>query len=717
MTKNSVSDMERRSRAGSAMGRWLSPRALAVGALGLLLGLVSPGGSAQTLDDMSYSSLPGDRVQVKLTLSEPVPSPLSFAVDNPARVALDFPGVGLKLEQKSQSIGVGMARGVTAVEAGGRTRVVLNLVKLVPYDVKVDGNVVYLTLESTPEAPAATLADTSPARTRRAASSGGPRSIEGVDFRRGGSGEARVLVTLSDPSVVADAREEGGRIVVDFLNTSAPERVQRKLDVVDFATPVTQVDTVAQKDRVRVAITPTGAYEYLTYQSDNLYTVEVRPLTKEDEEAARKQKGVYSGERLSLNFQNIEVRAVLQLLADFTGLNLVASDTVSGSLTLRLKNVPWDQALDIILKSKGLAMRQAGNVIMVAPSEEIAAREKLELEAQRQLEDLSPLITEFLHVNYAKAQDVSALLKAEKNSLLSSRGNVTVDERTNTLLVRDTSENLANIRRVVAQLDIPVKQVLIESRVVIAEDNFAKDLGVKFGFSKTSVDNDGNFASVGGKKEGDTEFFDDTVSFHTDGKENFIVDLARLGPTLPGAALGLAVGKIGSWLLQLELEALQVEGRGEVLSNPRVVTANQKEAVIEQGTEIPYEEKTSSGATSVQFKKAVLSLKVTPQITPDDRIIMDLKVTKDAVGSREYKGVPTVDTRNVDTQVLVNHGETVVLGGIYERRQTDQVERVPFFGELPLVGGLFRNRGQNDEKSELLIFVTPRILKENLALR
>ena len=715
MTMNIASDDFRRVRGTPTVKRWFRGRRLAVCALAWLASAWGGSTSAQTLDAMTYSSLPGDRVQVKLTLSEPVQAPLSFAVDNPARIALDFPGVGLNLAQKSQEIGVGMARSLTAVEAGGRSRVVLNLVRLVPYDVKVDGSMVYVTLESAGGAAAVAAARPGPS-TRGGAS--GRKGVEGIDFRRGASGEGRVLVTLSDPSVVVDSREEGGRILVDFLNTSVPDGLQRKLDVVDFATPVSIVETVGQRDRVRIAITPRGPYEYLTYQSDNLFTVEVRPITKEEEEATRKQKGAYAGERLSLNFQNIEVRAVLQLLADFTGLNLVASDTVTGALTLRLKNVPWDQALDIILKSKGLGMRQAGNVIMVAPNEEILAREKLELEAQKQKEELSPLTLDQIRVNYAKAQELATLLKADKNSLLSKDGSVTVDERTNSLLIRDTAEKLADIRRLVAQLDIPVRQVLIESRIVIADDKFTKDLGVKFGYSKFTNFNGDNFLGWGGHKPGTTDY-DGTVSYNTDGKENYIVDLSNvaLNPLSKGAAFGLAIGKIGSYLLQLELDALQVEGRGEVLSNPRVLTANRKEAVIEQGTEIPYQEATSSGATSTQFKKAVLSLRVTPQITPDDRIIMDLKVSKDSVGAERVNGVPTVDTKTVDTQVLVSHGETVVLGGIYERTQRNQVERIPFFSDLPVLGYLFRNNSQRDDKTELLVFVTPRVMKEALAVR
>ncbi len=701
-----------RDETGKQVSLTRSLAAVAIGAL--LLASAVPLAHAQglTLDSISFSSMPGERVQVRLSLSEPPPEPLSFAIDDPARLALDFPGVTVNLPRKSQTIGVGMARSITAVEAGGRTRVVLNLVKLVPYTMDVQGREVVVTLEG------GAVADSRPFQVTgdAAQASAEPKAIENVDFRRGESGEARVIVTLSDPSVVVDTREEGGKIVVDFLNTSLPEQLERKLDVMDFATPVTLVDTFAQGDGVRLVITPKGNFEHLAYQSDELFTVEVKPVAEELEEIERKKKAGYTGERLSLNFQNIEVRAVLQLLADFTGLNLVASDTVGGSLTLRLKNVPWDQALDIILKSRGLAMRQVGNVIMVAPTEEVAAREKLELEASKQIEELAPLFTEFVQVNYAKADDLASLLKAKENSLMSARGSVTIDARTNTLLVRDTAEHLANIRRLVSTLDIPVRQVLIESRIVIADDSFARDLGVKFGYSRTSSQNslltNRRFFTVGGGLEGDTEF-PETTSFNTDGQENFIVDLPIADPS---AALKFAFGRLGSWLVQTELQVLQTEGRGEVISNPRVVTSNQKEAVIEQGTEIPYQEASSSGATSTSFKKAVLSLRVTPHITPDDRIVMDLQVNKDNVG-QSFGGIPSVDTRSVNTQVLVDNGETIVLGGIYEQTKRNDVERVPFFSDLPLAGRLFRKTEVQDDKDELLIFISPRIIKETLAIR
>ncbi|MDX1432566.1 MAG: type IV pilus secretin PilQ [Gammaproteobacteria bacterium] len=656
--------------------------------------------SAVTLDDMTYSTLPGDRVQVVLDMSAPVDEPLSFAIDEPARVALDFPGVSLNLARKSQEIGVGMARNVTAVEAGGRTRVVLSLVRLVPYSIKVVNDQVVLTLDSTEAASTETIA---------ARVSGVRNSIENIDFRRGEKGEGRVVVELSDPSIVVDTFEQGGRIVVEFVGARLPEDLSRRLDVVDFATPVRIVDTRQDGENVRMVIEATGVFEHLAYQSDDLFTLDVKPIVADDEERARKEKFGYTGERLSLNFQNIEVRAVLQLIADFTGLNMVASDTVSGSLTLRLKNVPWDQALDIILRTKGLAMRQTGNVILVAPTEEIAAREKLELEAQKQIEELAPLRSEFIQVNYAKASSLATLLKAEENSLMTDRGNVSVDERTNTLLVRDTAEALNNIRELVATLDIPVRQVLIESRIVIADDNFNRDLGVKFGVS--SMLNIGDSSQtrefIGGGLPGDTDF-GGTVAFNDGTNENLIVDLPIGGPA---AALKFAVVSIPDFLLQLELQALQLEGRGEVISNPRVVTANQKEAVIEQGTEIPFQEASSSGATSTSFKKAVLSLRVTPQITPDDRIIMDLAVNQDTVG-QEFSGIPSVDTRSVTTQVLVDNGDTVVLGGIYEQTKREDVEKVPFFGDLPYLSWLFKTTSVRDEKTELLIFVTPKILKD-----
>jgi type IV pilus assembly protein PilQ len=666
-----------------------------------------------SLDKISYSSLPGDRVQIKLDLSAPITDkPLHFTIDNPARIALDFPGTRLNLKEKTQSIGIGMAHSVSAVEAGGRTRVVLNLVRMVGYDIQTQGNSVVVTLETGPGGgPQPAVAGPAPA-----APAAGPARIDNIDFRRGTVGEGRIIVILSDPSVGVNINQEAGNIVIDFLDATLPPELDRRLDVIDFATPVKEIDTKPHAGGARMLITTTSPdYDYLAYQSDNILTVEVKPLTPAEKEQLKKEKFGYTGERLSLNFQNIEVRAVLQLLADFTGLNLVASDTVTGSVTLRLKNVPWDQALDIILKSKGLAMRQVGNVIMVAPHEEIAAREKLELESEKQIKELEPLRTEFIQVNYAKADELAGLIKAEANNLLSPRGNISVDQRTNTLIVQDVAASLESIRQMVAKLDIPVRQVLIESRVVNADESFAKDLGIKFGYSRTTNRDQAEgelFGTVGGKLAGDTEFAG-TTSFNVDDAENFIVSLPVVAPH---AALGLAVGRIGSYLLQLELSAALAEGRGEDIASPKVITANQREALIESGVEIPYQEATSSGATSVSFKKAVLSLRVTPQITPDDRILLDLTVNQDTRGSPDVLGVPPINTRAVSTQVLVDNGETIVLGGIYTQTDRKQIDRVPFFSDLPYFGWLFRRTAVDLAKTELLIFVTPKIIKENLEI-
>ncbi len=676
--------------------------------------------SANTLNDISFTSLPGDRVQVRLKLDEPLASdPLSFTIDNPARVALDFPGTGLNLDERTKAIGIGNAESISAVEAGGRTRVVLNLAQLIPYEVTTQGATVLVTLAGT---PADIVAERVGATTSLGETAG---SIQDIDFRRGPIGEARVIVTLSDPSAAVNIREEGTNIIVDFADTTLPEALDRKLDVGDFATPAQEVDTFEYGNGTRMVIKPTGLYEHLAYQADNLFTLELKPLTPAEQEELKKDKFGYTGERLSLNFQDIEIRAVLQLIADFTGLNLVASDTVSGNVTLRLKNVPWDQAMDIILKSKGLGMRQLGNVIMVAPQEEIAAREKLELEAQQQLQELAPLRTEFVQVNYAKAADLADLIKQEANNLLSERGNVTVDERTNTLLLQDTADNLSDIRRLVTTLDIPVRQVLIESRIVIADEDFTRDLGVRFGYSFDDDRGDlaigpngqaaGTNVSIGGSALNDatTNYGGITGFGDQDGNEFFLTNLPVASPA---GAVQLAVGRIGSYLLQLELSALQTEGRGEVISAPRVITANQRAALIESGVEIPYQEATNAGAAAIQFKKAVLSLQVTPQITPDDRIIMDLTVNQDSVGE-VFFGVPSINTNEVDTQVLIDNGETVVLGGIYESTDRDDVTRVPFFSDIPYLGRLFRRTEIQRSKQELLVFVTPKILKETLSLK
>tara|TARA_R110000782_G_scaffold209214_3_gene297424 strand:- start:1238 stop:3385 length:2148 start_codon:yes stop_codon:yes gene_type:complete len=684
-----------------------------------ILGLMSASAYAVSLDNVSFASLPGERVQIKLMLSEALPAdPLNFTIDNPARIAIDFPNTTLNLSEKSQTIGLGMANSLSAVEAAGRTRVVINLTRSVSYDVAVEGSAVILSLDSGISDSTASVSNTT-----SVASTG---SIDGVDFRRGENGEGRVIVKLSNPSIPIDMGVESGKVVINFIDTQLPANLDRKLDVIDFATPVKEIDTVSNGNNVKMTISAVSEdYDHLAYQSEDQYTIEFKSISKEEKEEQKKDKFGYTGERLSLNFQSIEVRAVLQLIADFTGLNMVTSDAVGGTVTLRLKNVPWDQALDIILKSRGLGMRKAGNVIMVAPSEELAARERLELEANRQVEELAPLRTEFVQINYADAADLMGLIQAEENNLLSDRGNVSIDARTNTLIIQDVASSLQEVRGLISELDVAVRQVLIESRIVNADESFAKDIGVRFGYSKhtkqgtqdrATIGENGQgdaFASIGGGQTGTTDF-GGTTSANSTGNENLIVDL----PAIPAdaASLALAIGKVGSYLLQLELSALIAEGRGEDIASPRVITSNQNEAVIESGVQIPYQEASSSGATSVSFQDAVLSLRVTPQITPDDRIIMDLEVNQDTVSGTTVLGVPAINTRSVTTQVLVQNGETVVLGGVYSSSERKSVDRTPFFGDLPYVGFLFKRTDINSDKSELLIFITPKILKDSLTI-
>ena len=666
------------------------------------------------LQEINFAGLPGDQVQITFKLSQPASNPASFTIDNPARIAFDLPATKSELAKRSQAIGIGPAKSITAVEVKGRTRVVLNLFEMVPYETRAEGDQIIVVLgaagaiNTTTPSASAISSSTAPAASSAAA------AVTNVDFRRGDQGEGRIVLTLSNPAMPVDMSQQAGKVILELKGASLPEKLQRRLDVTDFATPVKIIDTESDSSGVRIEISSIGEYEHLAYQSDNQFTVEIRETTKEEQEQRRKQEFGYTGERLSLNFQDIEVRSVLQLLADFTGINIVVSDTVAGNLTLRMQNVPWDQALDIVLKTKGLAKRDNGNVMLIAPSEEIAAREKLELESQKQIEELAPLYSDFIQINYAKATDLAELLKSDDSSLLSERGKATIDNRTNTLLVQDTAEKLEDVRKLIALLDVPVRQVLIESRIVIANNDFSRDLGVRFGASGNSTKGR-NFFVGGGTQPGNVNY-GTTPGFEVpagSGNDGLLVDLPVANPS---GSLGLALGKIGSAMIQLELSAMQLEDRGEIVSSPRVITSNQQKATIQQGVEIPYQEASSSGATSVSFKEAVLQLEVTPQITPDDRIIMDLQVNKDSVGEI-FAGVPSIDTRNVSTRVLVENGETLVLGGIYEQEKGKQTERVPFFGSLPGVGWLFKTEAKTDQKQELLIFVTPKIIDQNLSLK
>lgn len=677
--------------------------------------------AANDLVDISHVTLPGNVQQLALTLSGPAQEPKAFTIDNPARIALDLPDTSNALDQRSINVNAGILQNITTVEAGGRTRVVINLTNIVPYTTAVQGNQLLVTLDSEEqtyqEQPIAQAATPSALVTADGVS-GSDRSVKSIDFRRGPLGEGRILFELSSPGIVSDMREEGGRVIVEFPDTGISSELQRRLDVMDFGTPVQFIDTISNNRGTRVIIQPaTQNFEQLAYQSDTMFTVELKPMSQDQIEENRKSKFGYTGEKLSLNFQDIEVRSVLQLLADFTDLNIVVSDTVQGKLTLRLKNTPWDQALDIILQTKALGKRQAGDVIMVAPAEEIANRERIELEGLAQKVELAPIRTEYFQANYAKASELATLLATSEDGggLLSDRGAVTVDDRTNTLLISDTADKLADIRSLVHRLDVPIRQVLIESRIVIATDDFSRDVGVRWGLNRNTAnpggvaDEDGGFA-LSGSSNGLTNLLN--------GEE--LADPGRfnvnLGANNAFGSLGVALARLPfGTLLELELSAMQAEGLGEVVSSPRIITANQHEAYIEQGVEIPFLESTSGGGASISFRKAVLGLNVTPQITPDDRIIMDLTINKDTVGEI-FADVPSIDTRELVTQVLVDNGETVVLGGVYEQSKVDQVESVPFFGSLPLIGNLFRHTIIDDDKTELLVFVTPKIVKESASL-
>ena len=700
--------------------RWIK-RLCAVAAFAFLPWLSTLAHAANTIEAINYAALPGNRVEFDIRLSGPAPAPRSFTIDNPARLALDFADTTSALEKKTENVGVGMVRSVTTVQSGERTRIVLNLVHMVGYQTRVDGNHVYLTVDG---GAAAAEAESKSAAAPFGASAGESRyMLKDIDFRRGEKGAGRIVVTLSDAAAPVDVRTEGGKLVVEFMDTGLPRNLERRLDVADFATPITYFDTTSRNGRTRIAVNATGDYQHLAYQADTLFTLEVRPTTPEDREAARREGTGYRGEKLSLNFQNIEVRAVLQVISDFTGLNMVIGDNVSGNISLRLKDVPWDQALDIILKTRGLGMRQSGNILMIAPADELAKREAAELSARQAISELEPLRSELIQINYAKASELAALIKAKENSMLSKRGNISIDERTNTLLVQDTSDRLSDIRKLVTRLDVPVRQVVIESRIVIANNDFSRDLGARFGGTVVKRNGDGIVTTSGAAAGTDATVRSALDNLRTTGQP-FPVEVGALNDRL-NVNMPVTARNAGRWalailgkdyLLDLELSALQAEGRGEVVSSPRVVTANQKEALIEQGVEIPYLEASSSGAATVSFKKAVLSLRVTPQITPDDRVIMDLAVNKDSVGEI-FQGVPSINTREINTQALVDNGETVVLGGIYEQTRSKEVDKVPFLGDLPVVGGLFRQTRQVDDKVELLIFVTPKILKESLGVR
>ncbi len=691
---------------------------------------------------VQYSSLPGNRLQITLELSEAAVKPLSFTIDNPARIAFDFANTGSKLPKRSQPIGIGIAQSITTISTKTKTRVILNLTEVVPYQVTTQGKNVLITLDSESTGTAAFElgnADTGAIATDTPRFSDKPRGIENIDFRRGEEGEGRVVIKLTEANIPMDISEEFGKVVVKFLGIKLPDELRQTLDVLDFATPVKSISSFEEDDNVRIEIEPVSSnFEHVAYQANNIFTIELKPISKEELEEVKKEKFGYTGERLSLNFQDIPVRAVLQLIADFTSLNVVVSDSVDGNLTLRLKNVPWDQALDIILKAKGLSKRESGTVLMIAPSEEIAAQEKIDLEAQQSITELAPIRSAFFTINFAKVGELASLFSGGDTGggdgeeggstasagILSPRGNVIIDERTNTLIVKDTEEVISEIRRTLKKLDIPIRQVMISSRIVIAQDEFTRELGSRFGVTRAATNSNGFGVTTGTFQGADTIASSGITNIANSGSPTpFTIpsganaaDRLNVNLGTAGAAGSLAFAVLsGSSLIDLEISALQAENKGEVVSSPRVVTADRHEAHIEQGVEIPYLSASSSGATQVQFKKAVLSIVVTPQITPDDRVIMDLAVNNDTVGDI-FAGIPSIDTREVGTQVLVNNGDTVVLGGIYQQVTRDEVEKVPFLGDIPIIGYFFRHTLESDKRRELLIFVTPKILKDALSL-
>jgi type IV pilus assembly protein PilQ len=700
--------------------RFTSPILRVVLAAIMIAGSVAAYAQSNTIQGISVSPQAGGKLLVKVSLKEqPANPPVGFSINNPPRIAFDFLDTSSAIGRATQEVGEGDLRSINVVQAGNRTRLVLNLNRAQSYDTQIEGKALLITLQGAPSAagPAGVVthfADAKPSDLRHA--------LRDIDFRRGRTGEGRVVVDLSDSAVGIDLRQQGRAIVIDFINTALPKNLERRMDVADFGTPVRRVDAFAQGNNARVVIEPSGNWEHTAYQTDTRFIVEVKQIVEDPNRLVRPG---FTGEKLSLNFQNVEVRAVLQVIADFTGLNIITSDTVTGNLTLRLKDVPWDQALDIILQSKGLDLRKTGNVVWIAPRDELATREKLALEAKQQIADLEPTRTEIFQLNYQKAEAFRTLLTDDKQRILSKRGSAVIDPRTNTVFVQDTPTKLEEVRMLIQRVDIPVRQVMIESRIVEATDNFARNLGVRLGYhdvsglgARSTVNGTVVRALPGGNLN-DTGFH--TGQSATDPlwpTDSLSVNLPApgIGGANAGAFSLLLFNDAGTRFLNLELTALQADGKGKIISSPRVITADQVEAVIEQGTEIPYQQATSSGATSVSFKKATLSLKVKPQITPDDNVIMNVNVHKDSVGQATLSG-PSIDTKQITTEVLVSNGGTVVIGGIYTQEERSTTNKVPVLGDLPYVGFLFKQNLKQDDRTELLIFITPKVIKDNLSLR
>ncbi len=666
---------------------------------------------ANLLQSINTTTLQGGKVVIRVNFKDPLPAaPPGFTVTNPARIAIDLPGVSNALGKNTVEIGEGDIRSVSVVEVSGRTRLVVNLSRSLNYTSTLDGGALVLTLDNSAQGAVKESAAVTKFAEPAATLGVQKQSLRDIDFRRGANGEGRIIVDLSSASTGIDIRQQGKSILVDFINTTIPRNLVRRLDVIDFATPVRFVDVIDQGANTRLIIEPKGLWEYSAYQTDTQFIVEVKQL-KEDQNKMVQGVIGYGGEKLSLNFQNVEVRAVLQVIADFTGLNIITSDTVGGSLTLRLKDVPWDQALDIILQAKGLSKRKNGNVVLIAPSDELATKEKLALEASQQISELEALRTESFQLSYTKADDVKKLVSDKDQRILSKRGSATSDVRTNTIFINDTPSKLDEIRRLIAQLDVPVRQVLIEARIVIADDKWGSQLGAKFNIASGSTRNGRNLGVAG----------------NIDNAHNIASGIKPLAADTPIAVNLPVVGAAGSLginilniansnLIELELSALESDGRGKVVSNPRIVAPDKKKAIITQGTEIPYATQSASGGITIQFKPAILSLEVTPQITPDDKVIMELEIKKDSVG-QIFAGIPSIDTKTVKTSVLVDNGDTAVLGGIFETVTRTDVTKVPLLGDIPFLGNFFKRTNKQQDKTELLIFITPRIIKESLTVR
>lgn len=663
---------------------------------------------ALSLNDVSFASLPGDRTEVTLVFDGAPPAIDGYTIEKPARIAIDLKGVQNGLSEKYYNLGMGNAKRLTAIGTNDRSRIIVDLIELVPYTTKTKGNSLTILIGGETGSRNVSTSDPRESLSAPTVSSKISNSVTNIDFQRGDKGDGQVVLSFNTDEVDIDMAEVGGNIQLRLPGIKLPEALRQRLDVVDFATPVQRIDSDIVDGAATIIIKPSGNYDYLAYQTDRQFTVSVEALT-EDEVLKRKQdKFPFTGDKLSLNFQSIEVRAVLQLIADFTGLNLVASDTVGGTITLRLQNVPWDQALELVLKTKGLDKRKVGNVLLIAPADEIAAREKLELETNKQVADLAPVRMEVVQINYAKASDIVSLLSQDKE-LISGRGFISSDERTNTISVRETADKLDQIRKLIATWDVSVRQVLIEARIVRARSNIAEEMGIQWG-GGASKQNGNNLFSVGGSTS--------TLGELTNGGPADLVSFpgalaVDLGVTRNNSS-SIAIGFGGdNYLIDMELSAFESDGKGEIVAQPKIVAANRQTATIKSGEEIPYQEASSSGATSVSFKEAVLSLEVTPQITPDDKIIMDLKINQDNRGA-VTAGIPSIETNEVITQVLVANGETVVLGGIFQSERSTTVTKTPFLGDIPYLGALFTKTENIDERAELLIFITPKLLKDGV---